>query len=412
MPRLGTLDALRGLTILWVVVMHFAADTRGLPAAEVAPGVIASALARGEIAEALGRVLVGVLFLPGFRLDVLLFVTGLVLELGRPRPASALLARRAQAILPGYWLGTLLVAAVIVACALTRSMVTGALFEDEVQFGSRLARVPYEFAPSHLLYGLSVMGRFTSPGTVQVVAPSLWYIALMAQFYVAYPVMRAVLRRLGPAAFLVACGVVMVGLRVLLLTGWRLGPFDTASALAAFLPFRLVSPALGMVAAPWFRRRAGAGAARLHSTVALVPAVLLLLLAGWIGSVLLPPARLLVVIGPSLAVVPAVMGLWALASWALARPGPARVLLWAGRTSLAMLVVQDALRFVVGTAQSLGAPLAQWMWVCLPVYVMLTIGLTKAWAPVSQGVTDWWRADGAARAAPGHCRDGSITIRG
>ena len=46
MPRLGTLDALRGLTILWVVVMHFAADTRGLPAAEVAPGVIASALAR------------------------------------------------------------------------------------------------------------------------------------------------------------------------------------------------------------------------------------------------------------------------------------------------------------------------------------------------------------------------------
>ncbi len=91
--------------------MHFAADTRGLPGAEVGPSALWARLSGGDPAGALAGALTGVLFLPGFRLDLLLCVTGLVLSLGRPLPALRLLIRRARAILPGYWLGTLAVAA-------------------------------------------------------------------------------------------------------------------------------------------------------------------------------------------------------------------------------------------------------------------------------------------------------------
>ena len=387
-PRLRTLDALRGLTILWVTVMHVAADTVGLPGADAGPSALWTALAEARPIEAARTVLRGVLFLPGFRLDVLLFVTGLVLGLGRPRPARVLFSHRARAILPGYWLGTLLVLAVMMIGAAVRAAVGGAPFADELQYGSRLARAPYEFVPGDLILGLTVLGRFTAPAAVQVVSPSLWYIALVAQFYLAYPLMRWLFERLGPPAFLAVCAIVMLAARLAALGGAPLGPFDVGSALAAFLPFRLLSPALGMVAAPWFRQHGERLQRTLSPTPMLAVATALLLLAGWIGSMLIPPVTLLTIVGPSLALVPAVAGLWVVAAWALARPAAGRLLIWAGQASLALLVIQDALRFTVGTVQSLGVPLAPWLWWLLPAYVALALLLTRWWDPVVRGVTD------------------------
>jgi hypothetical protein len=223
---------------------------------------------------------------------------------------------------------------------------------------------------------------------VQVVSPSLWYIALVAQFYLAYPLMRWLFERLGTPAFLAVCTIAMLAVRLAALGGAPLGPFDAASALAAFLPFRLLSPALGMVAAPWFR----AHGERLHRTLSPTPmlavATVLLLLSGWIGSMLIPPVALLTILGPSLAVVPAVAGLWVVAAWALAHPAAGRLLTWAGQSSLGLLVIQDALRFVVGTVQSLGVSLAPWLWWLLPVYVAVALLLTRWWTPVVRGVTD------------------------
>ena len=252
-PRVATLDALRGLTILWVTVLHLAADTTGLPGAELGPGSLLHMLLGGDLPGAVLGAVRGALLLPGFRLDVLLFVTGLVLGLGRPRPARVLFSHRARAILPGYWLGTLLVTFVLVLCAGLRTFLGGASWLEELQTGARLAGAPYEFLPWHVPLGMTVIGRFVDPSTVQVVSPSLWYIALVAQFYLAYVPMRWLMERLGTPALLVICTAIMVGARVALLGGMAVGPFDQTSALAAFLPFRLLSPALGMAMAPWFR---------------------------------------------------------------------------------------------------------------------------------------------------------------
>lgn len=385
-PRLRALDALRGLTILWVATMHFAADVRGLPGAEVGPPALWARLSTGDVFGTLGGAVTGILFLPGFRLDLLLFVTGLVLSLGRPLPAVALLARRARAILPGYWLGTLAVAAVIMACAALRAAVLGTPFADEAQSGSRLAGSPYLFVPEDVVRSATLVGRFQSPASVQVVSPSLWYIALVAQFYLAYPLMRWMLARLGAAGFLVACTLAMLACRAAVLHGVPMGTFDPVSALTSFLPFHLVSPALGMVVAPWLKARAEAGVRTRGAGIRFVGALALLLVAGWISAGHLLPVNLTLAVGPSLAVPPAMVGLWLLAG---ALPGTVhRMLVWAGGVSLGLLVVQDALRFVVGTALTLGVPLSAWMWPVLPLYLAAALGLTRLWWPVTQGFAD------------------------
>lgn len=384
-PRLRTLDALRGLTILWVVTMHFAADTSGLPGAEVGPAALGAALAAGDVTAVVTGALRAILFLPGFRLDLLLFVTGLVLTLGRPLDAVTLLRRRARAILPGYWLGTLSVAAVIAVCAAVRAAALGTPFAHELHAGSRLAGSPYPFEPWDVLRAATVVGRFQSPASVQIVSPSLWYIALVAQFYVAYPSMRWTLARLGPARFLLACSAVMLSCRAAASHGLPMGSFDAASALVSFLPFRLVSPALGMVAAPWLRSRAEAGVGMGGAVTRVALAAPLLLGAGWIGAGLLLPADLTVAVGPSLAVPPAIVGLWLLVE---AAPRPVNaLLLQAGSGSLALLVVQDALRFVVGTVITLGVPLATWAPLALPLYLATAIGLARLWWPLARALT-------------------------
>jgi hypothetical protein len=181
----------------------------------------------------------------------------------------------------------------------------------------------------------------------------------------------------------------MLAARVIVLSGHGPAAFDSSSALASFLPFRLLSPALGMAVAPWFLRNAAILAAVPHTLPAIGVALLLLLVGGWLGAALVPPVALVAVIGPSLAVPPIVMGLWVVAGWALARPTIGRLLVWAGQTSLALLVVQDALRFGVGTAQTMGLALAPWVWPLLPLYLSLALGLTWCWARISRGFADF-----------------------
>ncbi len=401
--RVAALDALRGLTILWVTILHFAADTAGLPGADVGPGRLLAAVLDGHLLTAATDAVRGALLLPGYRLDVLLFVTGLVLGLGRARPARALLSHRARAILPGYWLGTLLVTLVLVVCAGLRTLLGAGPVLEELHAGARLARLPFEFLPWHVPLGMTVLGRFVDPSTVQVVSPSLWYIALVAQFYLAYVPMRWLMERVGTPGFLVICTTIMLALRAAVIDGMPVGTFDQTAALAAFLPFRLLSPALGMAMAPWFRAN-GERLQRRWSSSSNVPVgVALLLLAGWIGSTLIPPADLFVIAGPSVAVLPAVAGLWMVAAWSLARPPAGRFLTWVGQVSLGLLVMQDVLRFAVGTAQSLGAPVHEWLWPLMPVYVALALWLTHVWTPLVNRVTDsWWPRSGVPVAASPH----------
>jgi peptidoglycan/LPS O-acetylase OafA/YrhL len=393
--RVASIDILRGLTIVWVTLFHFHADVRGVPGADAAPSALRHALVRADVAgtlDTIGRALVG---LPGYRLDVLLFVTGLVLCLGRPIGAGELLRRRARSILPSYWLGTVVATALLVALSALRAGVRTTPLATEIQRGTLLAGTPYLFDWLDPIRSMSVVARLADQRSMQLVPPSMWYLVLIGQLYVLFPLLRALLRRVGPWGFLAACAAITWGGRWFVFERAAIPGFDPNATVISFLPFRLISPGLGMVAAGAIARLPSPTRKR-GSAAALLPALALLLCAAWLGVKSNRANTVMGVIGPALPLLVGLPGLWIVASGTVHAPRLAATLTWVGQRSLSLLVVQDFLRFAVGTVLVLGAPLYNAFWLLAPAYVGAALCLTGPWDALVGRITD--------RAWPAHSR--------
>jgi len=392
--RLLIVDALRGISILWVAVFHLWVDIRPMPGTEVGARAVAETLRGGDVASALVKAATAFAGLPSFRVDLFLFVTGLVLMMGQAQPAGVFLRRRARAILPNYWLGSLVGAAVLVALAVLRASVAGTPLAGEIAYGTRLARVAYHFEPLDILRSLLVVGRFESARMMQVIAPSLWYVALVMQAYVLFLSMRWLLERIGRAPFFLVCLAAMLCGRALVFRFNLLPTFDANATVIYFVPFRLAPLALGMVAAGWVARlRSGPG--RRAALALLVPAVCLLLGAIWGSGGANRPGTLAGVIGPILPLSFALPAIWVIAAASLTVPGLGRLLLWAGRHSLSILVVQDVLRFTVGTLVAFGLGLGPYVWPLIPAYVGASLLLARAWDALQRRIADrFWPTRG------------------
>jgi peptidoglycan/LPS O-acetylase OafA/YrhL len=384
--RLAPLDVVRGMTILWITLFHFYIDTRGAVVLDAGPAAFLAAAGRSDIAGAArvaARAFVGI---PGYRLDVFLFLSGLVLSLGRPLPAPEFYRRRARAILPTYWLGSLAAFLLLAGLAALRTEFLGGGFLEQLHGGTLLAHAPYRFEWRDLLRSASILGRFEDPRAMQVVAPSLWYVVLLGQFYLVFPLLRTALRRLGPWWFLATAAAITWGGRAIAFHVVLPG-FDATQTVTCFVPFRLLAPAAGMVVA------LGAdGLARLPRGPLLwvlsPVAGGCLLVAAWISLDVNTPGTWLGVVGGALPLAVSLPALWSLASVA-AGVRPLRDLLtWTGRHSLSLLVVQDFLRLGVGTLLSARGDLADLTWPLMPAYLGLALVLTRAWHPLPQAVGD------------------------
>lgn len=384
------MDALRGLSILWVALFHFWVDTRPMPGAEAAAPAVVEALRHGDLVNTVAKAATAFIGLPSIRVDLFLLVTGLVLMMGQAQPAGAFLRRRARAILPNYWLGSLLAAAALVALALLRAWAMGGPLSTEIARGTRLAGAPYRFEPLDLLRSLVVLGRFESARTMQVVAPSLWYVTLVMQAYVLFVPLRWLLEKIGRAGFFLACVVGTWGGRALVFAFDPLPTFGPNATVIDFLPFHLASFALGMVMARSITRwteRPGRKAALALTT----PALLLLLGAIWMSRDANRPGTLIGVIGPILPLSLALPALWVIVRAGLAVPGLSRMLMWAGRHSLPILVVQDVMRFAIGTMLAARLALGGFFWPLMPVYLGASLLLARAWDPLPRIAADrWW----------------------
>jgi peptidoglycan/LPS O-acetylase OafA/YrhL len=384
---LPAVDVLRGITILWVTLFHLYVDTRGIPRAEATAGACLSALQSGQVARAFASAANALAGSPSFRVDLFLFVTGLVLMLSPRSTASAFLSRRMRAVLPSYWLGSLLVLAVIAVLAGIRVAIVGSGFVAEMQRGSILAGTRYLLEPLDIVRSFSIVGRFQNQRTIQVVAPSMWYVVLVLQAYCMFPMLRAFLARLGSVRFfLVMIAITCFG-RWLVFRYAFFPSFDPNATVIYFIPFRLLPLAAGMVASGWAvafrvmpRRSVALGLA--------APAMAVVLAALWASGDVNAPGTVLGVIGPIALLLPALPGLWILAAAASAVPSLRRVLVWTGRHSISILVVQDPLRFAVGTVLALGLKLAAWTWWLAPAYLTASLLLAWAWSPVPAWITE------------------------
>jgi peptidoglycan/LPS O-acetylase OafA/YrhL len=381
--RLPSIDALRGLTIIWVAAWHFRVDSMGIPPPDTAASAAFSALARADIGRAAVLGVQSLFSLAGFRLEVLLFVTGLVLMMGRRTSTLDFLGRRARNLLPNYWLGSLAAVGVLVGLAGLRAWLLSAPLLTEIHSGSLLAREAYRFEWADILRSLTVVGRLENGRTMQVVSPSLWYIVLIGQLYVVFPWLRALLDRFGAWKTLAASTVFMLICRYLALRHPGLPDFDPGQALAYALPCRLAAPVAGMIAARWVSRAAAWPSLSPGAlATALVPASALVVAGIWLAGVMSSGPTFGFLAGPTLSMLVGLPGLLLVAACMLEVPGLGRLLRWTGQRSFSLLVAQDLLRFVTGTLLATGVPMAGLTPYAMPVYIALALGVTAVWDPL------------------------------
>ena len=392
-----------------MILFHLHADARGVPGPAAASlAEVARRVAHLDPGGALAAVAAALVGRPSVRIDIFLFGSALALTRARYGGWGRFYARRARAVLPGYWLGTLLVALALAGLAVFRAAWQHHPVVGELTGGAVLAGAPFRFEPFDLVRSLSIVGRFTGGRAMQVVAPSSWYIALALQLYLAFPLLVAAKRRLGPGLFVAVLLAVTTAARAALLgrpheTFWGFLP---ASASVELLPFRLAPVAFGMVASSLFTRLSGAPRASRARAALVAPAILLLLAASSLSEHVNAPLTAAGIAGP---LVPFAFGLpgavaltLAIAAW----PAASRTMQWAGRHSLALLVVQDVLRFAVGTAVALGVRTGPLMWPAAPFYLAAAMLMAAAWHGVTRRATDriWPPIPWAAGSADGVSR--------
>jgi peptidoglycan/LPS O-acetylase OafA/YrhL len=232
----------------------------------------------------------------------------------------------------------------------------------------------------------------------------LWYLLLVLQVYLLFPLLRTMQARLGTWGLLILSMVVTAAARGLALWDGGLPNFDSGQQLVYFLPCRLTAPVLGMVVARWISRvpHLPRVALALGAPVALVVMVVATRIsAPWTGA--FASADLL---RPTLAMMVALPAIWILGAAAYEVPGLRQLLLWTGRTTFSVLVAQDLLRLVTGTLVSLGVPLAAHIVPAAVLYVGAAIGITAVWDPLQRRAAELlWRREPAASG-------GSLPARG
>ena len=378
-------DLLRGMAIVWIAIFHLYVDTRGRAGSDAGAAAARAAWVRGDVLDLVGtgaRALAG---LPGFRLDIFLVITGLVLSLSATTGARAFVGRRLQAVLPGYWLGSVVGAGLLVLLAAFRGFVSGTPFLQEVHEGTRLAGRPYPFETTDVLVSLSLVGRLRDPRSMQVVLPSLWYIVLVVQVYLLFPFLRALRARVGDIRFLALCWAATWAARAMAFRLAPVGAFDAHAMVICFAPFRLGSVALGVVLATRAARVCAPPARPVAAALAL-PAALALLGAAWLGAVMDTPGTGAAVLGAALPLGLALPALWAIGGLAHYTPGAGPLLTWVGRRSLAFLIVQDYLRLAVGTLLAFRGGMADLTWILALPYLAVAVVVVRVWEPLQSGL--------------------------
>lgn len=397
--RLIGVDVLRALAIFWVIAFHLSVNVGRLESVEGRYTRLTSAIGDGAAWEML-RALGSLVLRLGYQgVPLFMMLSGFVLAHNtlrreRAEPLLSYYANRARALLTPYWIAFALVVAAIVALAYARHLVDGGSFLAELRRNTRSGGAAYPVDGELLLAGLTIIPRGFSEDWLLAPAPSLWFVLLFVQFYIVFPALMAIMRRIGPWPFMIGGLVLTLAAKVpLTLRHDGYGLLFDWWVDSSYLPFNLFPFVLGMSLAAMYARDR-----RVFEQLA----------PGWIGGGLVAYVGLLLHTGGSLvqgrsgliSVISApmiVLGLTAVAVPLLAyleRPAarPQRLwgaLAWAGALSYALLIASDPFQFAVGTMRTLDTP--TWVWAAFWVaYVPALVGL--AWT-VNRAATAINRAE-------------------
>lgn len=341
--RLVWLDVEKGIAILWIVVFHFFGTYVGdaLPS-PLAPRYFASFLAacgaRGQdqLRTTLGCLLqaplLGVIRLGFHAVGVFLVLSGfgLAYALGKPgAPAPRWrewYRRRVLRLFPMYWVAH-------VICLVS-------------PFVARPEPIDYRFVLSLLgdrVYPLNMIFYYLNP--------AWWYFGLLLQLYVVFPLLHGLLRRLGAARFLIACGLATAACRYLML---NVIPVHGYYVQGAFFGARLWEFALGMALGAQCARDPAALLGRLFGRAALLGAAIVYTLGLYSYATNVSYTATDALIGTGLFVI-----LAHVARWSVVLPSIAAGLAYVGTYSYGLyLVHQPYVIYAAERVRDLGMPAA------------------------------------------------------
>lgn len=390
--RSVAIDLLRGLAILWVVLFHlWGISTRGVGFGferDVYYDRFVDRVRDGNIVAALTGLWDIVLRAGDDGVAAFMILSGVSLTVVASRSKvsldlSTFLQRRITRLLIPYWVAWLLGIATIAALALFRTEADGGLFTRNFQYMGFIEMMNKDLA----LAGLLLIPRGLSLADFPAQPAALWFVLLLLQFYMLFPLLMPALRRLGPVVFVAICLAVSLASTAWLIERYgALGPRGYLWSMWA--PFRIFEFGLGM-AIGWMLATAPSTLQRVFwpwpRMAALVAAAIVLHTVGsnindqhgyWRTI-----AHPLIVVGLSTVIVATCV----LAPHAgrVFASAPVRLLAWIGTISYAVLIVNESFRtvhlylLVQGWQWSAG-----WWFYVVVLYVPLTVLLAYPLAVV------------------------------
>lgn len=402
---------LRGFAILWVVVFHLWGDIKYFPGGpHQYYRQFTGQIEDGAPALDIFTSFTDLFFRLGFQgVPLFMMLSGVSLTVAAYRSGGTMrwprfFAARFRKLLVPYWFGAAMTYGVMAAIAWRQAVIGSGDFAEQFQHGvtiSRLSVIEVDWSVVGASFALAP--RLT--GLEHFFAPqlALWFVGLLAQYYLLFPLLLLVMKRIGVPAFLLLTGAITLAANAWVVQQYQ-APEVKFWLVTGWVPFRLFEFTLGMaigwlIAAP--ERGRALALARNPLSVA---AMLALGFAAHTGGGFLTgdpstgywqaAALPLATLGLGLLVLPLLVKPPSRVDVSL----PMRALAGIGVLSYAILIVNDALRLVASQIRIEQPPDAVWWTFLVAVYVPLSIAL--AW-PIALllGLMPR-RAPKPARAAP------------
>lgn len=397
--RVASIDILRGIAIAWVLLFHLWGDLEFFPGV---PRVYYEQLT-WQFKQANGpwailTAITDLVFRDGFQgVPLFMMISGVSLTIAAYRAGDGVnwprfFVARFRKLLVPYWAGVALTYAVIAAIAWRQASLDGGTFSRHIGDGVTISLHSIVNVDRGIVFAsITLLPRLLSADKFFAPQLALWFVGLLAQYYLLFPMLFFAMRRLGVLPFLLLAFATTVGANA-----WAVHQYGALELkfwlVTAWAPFRLFEFTAGMgigwlLVAPdgrqvlAFLRRPGVaiGLVVLGITVHTFGD---LLIGRWSGEQLV--ARDNGLYWQALALPLTTLGLTLLALPLLTRrPSridlilPVRAFASIGVMSYALLIVNDPMRLVASELRLEAIPGVVW-WVFL-IGVYVPVSLIIAW---------------------------------
>ena len=390
--RIVAIDILRGIAIFWVLLYHVWIDVKlGFPPAADYYERFGDVIAQGRLAS-LGTALIDAVCRIGFQgVPWFMMLSGLALYISTAgqrrsgswwRDALAFYASRLRRILVPYWAAFALFFATVCAIALYRAQADGGGFIHQYHHGVTVSGYHViDIGWSDAAASLLIVPRLVRDDWFGVVPNSLWFVVVLAQYYLLFPFLRPLLDRVGPWAFVTIALVSCFLARLWLIDD--IGGLSSPRGIrldAGFAIFRWYDFALGMTVGYLYVHRREL----LHEYTSSPWDIAGLIFLGLLvhsGGTLIDDRRgeinaissIFVITGLTLLSLPLLMK----QPGRLEQSPPIRAFAWMGPLSFAILIANDLVRLLASLLRIEGISDPWWWFFLIAVYMPLTMAI--AW---------------------------------